>query len=240
MCTAVSGAFVTSYAMLIDGMADLADAAVYEAGGVLKLTADAVNLVARTATDLVVGDYKDLGSAIVDGLKKMGIDAAVSILNQLTYTFKFFYDDLMNALKYAQYFISILTRLFIDASTAAAFVGAGIGWIFDHDINPFQIAQAAREKLSENERTINAAITTALLLATIPLTGGASTWVVLPMIIMTVGPQIIQIVSSVQEDELQQQEKDEQHAFVQTFSTFIENSKVIYQQNKSKSPMNYN
>ena len=172
LCTDLSGAFITTYQMLIDGLADLAQVAVYDAGGMLKLSADAVNLIAQSATKLVVGKYKDLGSTITDGLKSMAIDAAVSLLNQLTYTFKFFYDDLLNALKYAQYFISILTRLFIDASTAAAFVGAGIGWIFDHDINPFQVAQDARETLSENERTINAAITTALLLATIPLTGG--------------------------------------------------------------------
>ncbi len=234
LCTDVSGAFIADYEMLIDGLADLANVAVYDVGGVMKLSADAVMLIAQTATDLVAGDYKSMGNAIVDGLKQMGIDAAVSILNQLTYTFKFFYDDLMNALKYAQYFISILTRIFIDASTAAAFVGAGIGWIFDHDVNPFQAAQDARETLSANERTINAVITTALLLATIPLTGGSSAWVILPMIAMTVGPQIIQIVTSVQEDELKQYEKDEQHAFVETFSTFIGNSELIFQQQQTE------
>jgi len=230
LCKDVSGAFITDYEMLIDGLADLANVAVYDAGGMVKLTADAVILIAQTATDLVAGDFKDMGPAIYNGLKQMGIDAAVSLLNQLTYTFKFFYDDIMNALKYAQFFISILTRLFIDASTAAAFVGAGIGWIFDQDVNPFQAAQEARDTLSANERTINAAITTALLLATIPLTGGSSAWVVLPMIAMTVGPQIIQIVTAVQEDELKQFEKDEQHAFVETFSTFIGKSELIFQQ----------
>ncbi len=230
LCKDISGAFVTTYQMLIDGLANLAHIAVYTYGGMMKLTADAVNLIARSATDLVVNNYGDLGDAITSGLKSMAIDAATTVLKQLTYTFKFFYDDLMNALKYAQYFISILTRLFIDASTAAAFVGAGIGWIFDRDINPFQVAEDAREKLSENERTINAAITTALLLATIPLTGGSSAWVVLPMIAMTVGPQIIQIVTAVQEDELKRQEKDEQHAFVLTFSGFIDTSKLVYAQ----------
>lgn len=233
LCDDLSGFFITDYEMIIDALAGLANVIVYDVGGMVKLGANAIMVVAQIATDIITADYKDLGSTIVDGLKQLGIDVAIVILNRLTYTFKFFYDDLMNALKYVQYFISILTRVFIDASTAAAFVGAGIGWIFDHDVNPFQAAEEARDTLNKYERTINAAITTVVLLATIPLTGGYSSWVVLPMIAMTVGPQIIQIVSSIQEDELKQSEKDEQHAFVETFSIFIDNSKIVYQQQQT-------
>lgn len=230
LCHDVSGAFEIAFTTVIDEIAETAHQVIETAGGVVKLTADAVELIAETATDLVIGDFKHLGSDLVNGLKKLGMDAAIAILNTFTYSFKFLVEELMNALKFVQYFISILTRLFIDASTAVVFAGAELASLFDSDIDPFAVAQKSREVLSAHERVIGAAITTALLLATIPLTGGADSWMVVPMIAMTVGPQVFSVIGAEQEDELKKSELEEQQQFLKDYEKFVANSKIIYQQ----------
>ena len=233
ICKSVTGAFASVADIVVNGIAG--DVLMYLAavGGMIRLTADGIDLIAKSAVDVVTGNWSALGEDLKNGLISMAVDAAVVVLEPLLIQFQYFMQSLMYAIQFCQYFISILTRIFIDATTAITYaIGVtleGFGSVFGVNIDPGQWAKTVDTALSEHERLIGTCITTALLLATVPLTGGAS----IPLLVMTVGPQLFAIYGSYQDDQLAQKQKQEEREFVQSFSLFVQNNKVIVEQQQT-------
>ncbi len=230
LCKSIGGAIQSVADIVVTGIAG--DVLMYlkAIGGMIQLTADGIDLIATTAVDVVSGNWGAIGGDLKNGLLSMAADAAVVVLEPLLIQFKYFMQQLMNAIQFCQYFISILTRIFIDATTAVAYaLGAEVsmfGSLFGVNINPSDWADTVDTALSEHERLIGTCITTALLLATVPLTGGAS----IPLLVMTLGPQLFAIYGSYQDDQLAIEQKQEEKEFVQSFSTYVQNNKVIVAQ----------
>jgi hypothetical protein len=234
ICKSIAGAFESAFDVVITEITGDLESYIYFAGGMIQLSAAGIALIANASTDVVSGNWSGLGDDLKNGLITMGADAAVAILEPLTLQFKYFMQTLADALKFCQYFISILTRVFIDATTAITYaIGStiqGFGSVFGVNISPSDWANTVDTALSEHERLIGTCITTALLLATIPLTGGAS----IPLIVMTVGPQIFAAYGSYQADELAIQQKHDEKEFVHDFQIFVENNKTIYKQQQDE------
>lgn len=234
ICKAIAGSFESAFDFVIDEISGDLQTYIALAGGMMRLTADGIALIANSATDVISGNWSGLGDDLKSGLLTMCEDAATAILEPLTIQFKYFIATLADAFKFCQYFISIITRLFIDATTAITYaIGAtiaGFASVFGVNIDPGQWASAVDTALSEHERLIGTCVTTALLLATIPLTGGAS----IPLIVMTLGPQIFAAYGSYQADELAIQQKHDEKEFVHNFGIFVDNNKTVYQQQQDE------
>jgi hypothetical protein len=226
LCGDINQAFVTVVSTVIDKIATDAKTMVAVSAGALQLTAAGAAIIADGATELVTGDIKDMPDTLLHDLKRLGKAAAAAVLAPLTLQLKMIEENLINALKLAQYVISVITRLFIDAVSAVVLAGA---MAFDPG-DALDVAESVRTALNEHERVINAVVTTAILLATVPLTGGSSLPLVAIAVGLTVGPQIISIYGSYQEDELEKARKEDEEAFLDHFRTHIERSKIVYKQ----------
>ena len=232
-CTAAGKTFETLTDMGITILTQEARILVVDGGGVLRLATDAVGAIANITADLVTGNYQDLGQDLVQGLKTMAQDAAATILETLSFSLQYFMEQLINAFKLVSYFISMLTRIFIDITTVVTYSITSLAQSLGAPINAGAITQSLNEALSSHESTIGAAITTGLLLATIPLTGGASTPLVIMGLVAIVGPQLFSVYGSYQEDEQRNQQISEEKDFVANYRTYVNQNKLIYQQEQS-------
>jgi hypothetical protein len=230
LCDAVGKSFETVVDMGINAVMQQARLVVEGVGGVIRLAADAAGAIAQVVVDVVTGNFKDIGPTLLSGIKTMASDAAITILETLSFTLQFFMEQLIDSFKLVSYFISILTRVFIDITVAVskAFVST-VNAVFRTSWSTNQLEAA----LNSHERTIGTAITTGLLLATIPLTGGASTPMVVMGLVTIVGPQLFAVYGSYQEDEAAKAQQDEQTKFVDAYSTYVNNNKIISQQEQN-------
>lgn len=223
---AAQGFYVSIFDTFVQSAENLQHITIQDGLGILKLNVDAINMLADITADAVTGDYKDLGTDILSGLTRMAKDTAVTLLNILTITAKNFINNLMNLIKVTAYLTAMLTRVWIDMWTAVTFLATGFAAIFDPSIDPYAISQDVQNTLSEHERTINAVITTALLLASIPLTGGSSLAIV-GMGAMTLGPQLFSVYGSYQEDEMAKEQLETEKQFISDYQTYVSNNKLI-------------
>lgn len=233
LCKALKGAFTAAFEFLISSIAGELKEFVSISGGIIKLTADGIALVAKTAA-YVATSSAVYGAELLEEYKTFGADMAVAVLEPLTIQFQYFVKTLGDVLKFCQYFISIITRLFIDATTAITLAIAGtfgeFANLFGANISPGDWAKSVDDALTEHERLIGTAITTALLLATIPLTGGASA----VLIVMTLGPQLFAAYASFQADEEATKQKEEEKAFADHFTDFVNTNSLIYRQQQNE------
>ncbi len=233
ICKSLRGAFESAFEIIIDQIAGNLLSYISFTGGMIKLTVEGIRLISTQAA-FIATKNATYEADILDQLEQFGADAAVAILEPLTFQFQYFMKSLGDVLRFCQYFISVITRIFIDVTTAITYaIGATIGNfanLFGANISASEWADAVDTALTEHERLIGTAITTGLLLASIPLTGGAS----VPLIAMTVGPQIFAAYGSWQADEEAIKQKKEEKEFVESFSSFVSTNSLIYQQQQNE------
>jgi hypothetical protein len=115
ICKAIAGFFESGFDFVIDTIAGDLKSFIASVGGLIKLTADGISLLVKSASDVVSGNWSALGDDLKEGLLTMCEDAATAILEPLVISFKYFMEQLADAFKFLQYFISIIVRVFIDA-----------------------------------------------------------------------------------------------------------------------------
>ncbi len=223
---AAQGLYTSVFVAVVQSAESMPHLVIAEGLGIVKLQADAVNMIADITADAVTGNYKELGEDIYTGIARMAKDTAVTILNVITLSVKNVINSLMNAVKITAYLTALLTRVWIDMWTAVTFVATGFASIFDPSIDPFSVSQEVQDTLSQHERTINAVITTALLLASIPLTGGTSL-AIIGMGAMTLGPQLFSVYGSYQEDEMAKEQLADEKQFISNYQAYVANNKLI-------------
>lgn len=195
-------------------------------GAVLYLTVDAIataaDVVTKSIMDVVHGHFGQLGSDILGGLESMVSDVATTLWSTISFVGKYVVEALMDAVKLVGYITTMLTDVVVDASTAVLDEFAGIadsvGWS-----KAKEALGSASQAIESHRRFIAAVITTNILIGVVIATDGAA----LPLLAMTVGPQLFQGVGSFQEDERAIQKKADQEQFLKDYQQFIDNNKII-------------
>lgn len=236
LCDDTAGIFRQTAEMTIDRLAEMSKLAISGVGGMVQLTEDAVHACAKITADVMTGQFKNLGDDIVSGLKNVAMDIATTILTRINLVFQYFTAQLIACLKLVQYMISLTVRIFIDAVTAITFVTTDLLAQLGVPMDPYAIAQTTDSWLSQHEGVIGSIITTVLLVATVPFTDGMS----LGLLAMTVGPQLFDVYGSFQQDQLIADQKHDEQDFVQTFSKYVDNNKIIYQQQQNDWAQEFN
>lgn len=200
-------------------------------GALLYLTVDAIAIAADVVTksimDVVRGDYAQLGNDILNSVERMVSDVATTLWSTITFVGKYFLEQVMDAVKLVGYITSMLTEISVK-SWSTIFKGfsnvfEAFGW---HSAQ--QAMLSASQEIEAHRRLVSNTITTALLVGTVVLTDGAA----LPLIAMTVGPQVFQIGGGFQQDEQAKRDKAEQKLFLENYKTFVDNNKIIINQEK--------
>ncbi len=229
LCDAAGKGFETFADAGINALAMDADAIVTVAGGAVRLGVDAVYTIANLAADAVRGDFSALGPDALAGLSTMALDAAATVLQVVTFDIQFFMEQLITVFKLVSYLISILTRIFIDIVTAVTYMFAGALQALGAPVSASGWTSSVSTTLDAYQGTIGAVITTALLLATIPLTGGASTGMVILGLVTIVGPQLFGIYGSYQQDKLNVERKEDEEDYVEKYQIYVNQNHSVYQ-----------
>ena len=217
---------------VIDRFADAANLAITIEAGVIRLTTDAVNMATTIVVDAVVaaktGDFSGLGSDMLNGIKTIAYDIVSNVLAVASFVGTMIIDAIKSMVKFAGYLISIVTDLSIDIFKATfntfASIFSSFGWQAGADA-----ANSAASWTANHRRLIEATITTGLLIAAVVATDGLA----LPILAMTVGPQVFQVIGGYQSDERSIARKQEQKQFVSDYQTYVANNKIISQNAKN-------
>ncbi|MEX0940310.1 MAG: hypothetical protein WDZ41_03045 [Candidatus Babeliales bacterium] len=195
-------------------------------GAVLYLTTDALAIAAQVVTNSIIevarGHWSHLGSELLDGLENMVADVASTLWSTISFVGKYFVAELMDAVKLVGYITSMLTNIVVDVTTGFLKGFAAIFDSFGWESAEQALNQASKE-VEAHRRLISATITTGLLIGAVVLTDGAA----LPLLAMTVGPQVFQVAGGFQQDERAKQLKIEQKEFLDHYKTFVDNNKII-------------
>ena len=222
----IEGALDAVADRVIDFYADMQHIVVAYEGGIVRLTTDAVNYATTIVADTVVavksGDWQGLGQDALNGLKTIAYDVVSSIISVGTFVVQQIVDQIKALVKFAGYIVSIITDLTID-TFKAVFNGlssafSAFGWQGGQ-----QAMQTASDWVQNHRRLIEATVTTGLLVAAVVATDGLA----LPVLAMTVGPQLFQIAGGYQADERAVEKKAEQKQFVSDYQTYVANNKII-------------
>jgi hypothetical protein len=222
----IEGALDSVADRVIDFYADMQHVVVAYEGGIVRLTADAVNYATTVVADTVVavksGDWQGLGQDALNGLKSIAYDVVSSIISVGTFVVQQIVDQIKALVKFAGYIVSIITDLTID-TFKAVFSGlssafSAFGWQGGQ-----QAMQTASDWVQNHRRLIEATVTTGLLVAAVVATDGLA----LPVLAMTVGPQLFQVAGGYQADERAAEKKAEQKQFVSDYQTYVANNKII-------------
>ncbi len=222
----IEGALDAVADRVIDFYADMQHVVVAYEGGIVRLTADAVNYATTIVADTVVavksGDWQGLGQDALNGLKSIAYDVVSSIISVGTFIVQQIVDQIKALVKFAGYIVSIITDLTID-TFKAVFSGlssafTAFGWQGGQ-----QAMQTASDWVQNHRRLIEATVTTGLLVAAVVATDGLA----LPVLAMTVGPQLFQVAGGYQADERAAAKKAEQKQFVSDYQTYVANNKII-------------
>jgi hypothetical protein len=211
---------------VIDLYADLAHVAVASAGGIIRLSIDAVNLASTIIADSVIaaktGDWQGLGQDALSGIKNIAYDVVTSIMSTATFVGRMIVDQIKDLIKVAGYIVSIITDLTVDTFKAIfnsiADTFSAFGWQ-----GGAQAMQTAADWTQNHRRAIEATVTTGLLIAAVVATDGLA----LPILALTVGPQLFQVAGGWQADDRAIEKKAEEHEFVNNYQTYVNNNKTI-------------
>lgn len=226
----IEGAFDAIADAAIENIANLTHVAVATEAGIVRLSLDAVSV----ASDIILGgleaaetdSWKQFSAQLGSDAKALGEDIVTSILDVVTLAVKEFTDELKNLVKFAAYMVSVLTDVFIDISKGITLLATGLADIFGANLDPSQVAGQVGAALDTHRRTINAVITTGLMIAAVVLTDGAA----IPAIAMIGGQQVFQIVGGYQQDQMQAEQLKEEKQFISDFQIFVDHNEVIAQE----------
>ncbi len=218
--------------VVINFYANQGHIAVSAGGGLIRLGTDAVNLASTVISDSIIGaktgDWQAFGQDIVNSLNSLAYDVVTSLLNVATFIVQNFVDALKALIKCAAYLVSMITDILIDVSKGIFNALAGIFDIFGWQAGANAV-QDASQWIANHRRLIESHVTTGLLIGAVIATDGAA----LPLLAMTVGPQIFQEYGSYQNDERAAEKLAKEKKFVADYQVFVNNNKIISENAKN-------
>ncbi len=221
----VAGGLTAAAALLIDFYANLVDPVIAVVGGLVVLTADAAavaaNVVTKSIIDIAKGNFSQLGSDVLDGIETMVADVAATMWSTISFIGKQFLQQLSDAVKFIGYMVAFLTDVLVDTF---AFATRTLAALADSVGLPGEkFLETMAQEAEAHRRTIAATITTVLLVVAVIATDGAA----IPLLAMTVGPQLFQIGGAFQQDQQQEQMKQEQKQFLDDYKKFVDNNEIV-------------
>jgi hypothetical protein len=215
------GLLINLYAVMEAGILEFS-------GGLLYLTVDALAIAANVTTksvmDIVRGNFKDLGQDLLDGIETMVVDIATTLWSTVTFVGKYILQALTDAVALIGYISAMITENLVSIYTSVlngfAMIAGSVGFERAQDF-----LNTASAEVAAHKQVISATVTTALLIGAVVLTDGAA----LPLLAMTVGPQVFQIAGGFQQDERTKQMLADQTEFLHNYQTFVANNKIISQ-----------
>lgn len=228
----IEGALESLTDVVVSFYAGISHVTVASVGGLVRLGSDAVSMASTIITDSIIaiktGDWQALGADALSSLNNLAYNLVSGLLSVASFVVQTFVDQLKALIKFAGYLVSMITDITLDISKG---ILNTLGSVFD--IFGWQAGedamQDANQWMESHRRLIETTVTTGLLLAAVVATDGAA----LPLIAMTIGPQLFQEYGSYQNDERSAQKLAEEKKFINDYQIFVTNNKNIAQETKN-------